>query len=79
MPSLMETLNMGLDITGVVADFSSRARILGGCSTTHSPPQLYIYMEIGRAHQFQSLGRDQSIVAQPAEMTVAEYSLTSCV
>ena len=35
MPSLMETLNMGLDITGVVADFSSRARILGGCSTTN--------------------------------------------
>ena len=32
-----------------------------------------------RAHLFRSLFQDQSTVAQPAEITVAECSLTSCV
>ena len=36
-------------------------------------------MEIARAHQFHSLGQDQSTVAQRVKTTVAAYSLTSCV
>ena len=33
---------------------------------------------LARAHQFHSLGQDQSTLAQRAETTVAEYFLTSC-
>ena len=34
---------------------------------------------LARVHQFDSLGKDQSTVAQRAETTVAECFLTSCV
>ena len=39
----------------------------------------FLKWRLARAHQFQSLCHDQSRVAQRAETTVAECSLTSCV
>ena len=36
-------------------------------------------LRLARVHQFHSLCQDQSTVAQRAETTVAECSLTSCV
>ena len=39
----------------------------------------FLKWRLARAHKFQSLCKDQSTVAQQAEMTVAECSLTSCV
>ena len=66
----------------VVMAFSSRARISGECSTPHSPPELFFFFLMGRlarAHLFHSLGQDQPTVAQRAETTVTESSLTSYV
>ena len=67
---------------------SSRARIVGNCSIIHSPSALFVVVvvvvaavvewRVGRAHQFHSLGQDQSTVAQRTETIVAECSLTSC-
>ena len=45
--------------------FSSLAKILGECSTIHSPPALFLYF-------FHSLGQDQSTETQRAETTGAE-------
>ena len=66
--------------------FSSLARILGECRTIHSPPVLFSFFfsffflkwRLARALYFHALGQDQSTVAQLAETTVAECSLTSC-
>ena len=47
----------------VVVAFSSLARILGECSTIHSPPALFFFFfkwRLARAHKFHSLGQDQS-------------------
>ena len=66
----------------VVVAFSSRARILGECSTIHSPPALFFFFfkwRLACAHYFLSLRQDQSTVAQRAKTTVAECSLTSYV
>ena len=56
--------------------FFSLARILGKCSTIHSPP--FFKWRQARAHQFHFLGQDHSTVAQRAETTVAECSTTTC-
>ena len=48
--------------------FSSCVRILGECSTVHSPPAL-LKWKLACAHLFHSLGQDQSTVAQQAETT----------
>ena len=68
-----------LMVVVAVVDFSSLARILGECSTIHSPPALFFFLKrtLARAHQFHSLGQDQSTVAQQTETTVAECFLTS--
>ena len=67
----------------VVVAFSSRARILGECSATHSPPALFFFfffkVEISSRTLISSLGQDQSTVAQRADTAVTECSLTSCV
>ena len=68
----------------VVVTFSSSARILGECSTIHSPPAFLLIFfffkwTLARTHKFHSLGQDQSTVAQRTETTVTECSLTSCV
>ena len=66
----------------LVVAFSSLARIFGECSTIHTTPMFvcfFLKWRLARAHEFQSLCKDQSTVAQQAEMTVAECSLTSCV
>ena len=65
--------------------FSWRTRILGECSTIHSPPALFLFFffcflwRLARAHYFHSSGQDQSTLAQQAVMTVTKCSLTSCV
>ena len=61
--------------------FSLLARILGECSAIHSLPVLFVVVKwrLVRAHYLHTLGQDQSTVAQRAETTVAECSLTSCV
>ena len=46
-----------------------------------SPPELFFFFlkwRSARAHQLHSLSQEQSTVAQRAETTVAERSLTSC-
>ena len=63
--------------------FSSLARIWEQFDNS-SPPARFIFsfffkVRLTRAHYFHSLGQDQSTVAQRAETTVAEYTLTSCV
>ena len=67
----------------VVVAFSARARILGECSTIHSPPAFFCFFvlkwRLARANYFHCLGRDQSTVAWRAETTVTECSLTNCV
>ena len=67
----------------VVVALLSLARIWGECLTFHSPPAHFTFFflkwRLARAHLFHSLGQDQSTVAQRAETTVAECSLTSCV
>ena len=66
----------------VVVAISSLARILGECSTIHSPPALFFSLffflmwRLARPHLFHSVYQDQSTVAQRAEMTVAKWSLT---
>ena len=61
----------------VVASFS-RARILGECSTIHSPLALLFFkVEISSRTLIPLFGQDQSTVAQRAETTVTECSLTS--
>ena len=40
---------------------------------------IFLKWRLARAHQFHSFCQDQSTVAQRAETTVAECSLTSCV
>ena len=75
---------LGLELL-VVAAFSSLVRIWRECSTIHSPPVLFVCVcvcvkwRLTRTHEFHSLGQDQPTVAQPAETTVAECSLTCCV
>ena len=67
----------------VVVAFSSRARLLGECSTVHSPPALFFFFflkwRLAHAHWFHSLDQDQSTVARQAETTVTECFLTSWV
>ena len=52
----------------MVVAFSSRARILGECSTTHSPHAHFFFFfdkwRSARAHKVHSLGQEQSTVAQ---------------
>ena len=46
------------------------------------PAEVFFFFSSGnqlRAHQFHSLGQHYSTVAQPAETTVEERTLTSCV
>ena len=65
----------------VVVAFSSWGRIWGGCLTIHSLPALFFFFlkwRLARAHCFHSLCQDRSTVAQRAETTMAECSLTSC-
>ena len=66
--------------------FFSLAMTLGEGSTSHSPSALFFFAfffslkwRSARAHQFHFLGRDQSIVSQRPETTVAQCSLTGCV
>ena len=48
----------------VMVAFSSRAWILGKCSTIHSPPALFFFKwRLARANLFHALGQDQSKVA----------------
>ena len=61
----------------VVVFFSSHARFWGECSTMYSPLALFFKWRSARAHQTHLLGQDQYTVAQRAETTVAECSLTS--
>ena len=60
--------------------FSSHARIWGECSTIHSlPVPFFLSFEVEISlSTFLYLCQDQSTVAQRAETTVAEWSLTSC-
>ena len=60
----------------LVGAFFARAEILGECSTVQSLPSLSLFFlkwRLARAHLFHSLGQDQSIVAQRAEMTVTDF------
>ena len=65
----------------VVVAFSWHARILG--EGYHSIPAcaffFFLKWRLVRAYEFHSLYQDQSTVARRAEMTAAEYSLTSYV
>ena len=66
----------------MVVAFSSLARIFGECLTIDSPPALvfcffFLKWRLAHAYLFQFFGQDQSTVAQRAQMTVAECSLTS--
>ena len=68
----------------VVVAYSSLARVMGECLSIHSVPALFssfflffLKWRLVRTHLFHPLGQDQSTVAQPTEMTVAECSLTS--
>ena len=62
----------------VMVTFSSRARTLGECAHSSFPAcAFYLKRRLARAHEFRSLGQDQSTVAQQAETTVTERSLTS--
>ena len=64
-----------------VVAFSLHARILGECSTIHSPPVLFFFFSkwrLARVNYFHSVGQDQSTVAQRVETTVTERYLTSC-
>ena len=61
--------------------FSSRARILGECSTIYSPPALFssssfcfCRWRLAGAHLLHSFGRDQSTVAQGGETTDRVFS-----
>ena len=66
----------------VAVAFSSRARILGECSTSHSPSALFFFFlkwRLAWAHLFCSSGQDQFTVAQRAETIVTACSMTSCV
>ena len=46
----------------------------------HFPPALFFFTRrLARAHLFNSLRKDQSTLAQRAQTTVAECSLTKCV
>ena len=69
--------------TLVVRAFSSPERILGDCSTIHSPPAIFcLFVEVAiSSRTLIPLFRPGSVhtVAQRAETTVAECSLTSCV
>ena len=79
---------MGVHLNGTVRQdlvaFSLCARILGECSTIHSPPArffvcLFFKQKLAHTHLFYSLSQDQSTVAWRAEMTVNECSPMSCV
>ena len=64
----------------LVVAFSSHTRILGECSTIHSLPELFFFsseVEISLRTLISFFGQDQSTVAQRAEMTAIECSLTS--
>ena len=59
-----------------------RMRGFWGTVTIRFPPALFFFFfkwRLVRAHEFQSLYQDQSTVARRAEMTAAEYSLTTYV
>ena len=62
---------------GVVA-FSSLRGFLGQGSAIHSSPMFFLLFKCrsARAHEFHSLRQYRSTVAQRAETTVAECSLT---
>ena len=62
-------------MTRKMVAFSSLARILGECSTIHSPPAAVFFLKCILARAHKSLGQDQPIMAQPAETTVAQCSL----
>ena len=57
--------------------FSSHVRMCGEGSTIHTPPTLFFFKWRSTcAHRFHSKGQDQSTVAQRAEMTMAQCSMT---
>ena len=61
---------------------SSLARIRGECSTVLPRPRFFSLPKVeisSRTLVPLFLGKDQSTVAQRAETTVAEWSLTNCV
>ena len=65
----------------VVVAFFLLARVGGGGRFDVSFPACAVYYfkrRSARAHEFHFLDQDQSTVAQRAEMTVAECSLTGC-
>ena len=64
---------------GFLVAFSLCTRIFGECSTVYSPPALFSFsseVEISLHKLIPLFGQDQSMVAQRAEMTVTECSLT---
>ena len=66
----------------VVVAFSSRARILGECSTIYSPTALFFFLfkvEISSRKLIPLFRPDQSTLAQRDETTVTDCSLASCV
>ena len=71
----------------MVVAFSSRARILGECSTVQSSPGIIIIIiiiiilsgDLLAPTNSTLLGQDQSTAAQRAETTVTECSPMSCV
>ena len=57
---------MEVSVMMMVVAFSSHTRILGAGSMIHFMPTLFFFFLkwIAHAHQFHSLGQDQSTVAQ---------------
>ena len=73
-------LNINVVVVAVVA-LSVLGRILGECSTIHSPPALlFVFVclkwRLARPHYLKCLFQDQSTVAQRAEITVTKCSLS---
>ena len=71
-----------LSFSTLMVAFPLIVRILGECSTIRSLPVLFFFFFFSGdscAHYFHSLTQNQSTVAQQAEMTVTECSLTSWV
>ena len=78
--SVTQSVRVALDCKVVVLAFPSHMRIGGGEIFVESIPTCAFFFKwrSAGAHQFLSLSQDQSTVAQRAEATVAERSLTSC-
>ena len=66
--------------------YLNKIPIMEYLAVAFSPPAFFFFFwgggakwKLARAHKFHSVGQDQSTMAQRAETTVAECSLTSCV